>query len=328
MFIRFRGGLAAMGFLFLAASSAAQAATPCHLVQQASLDASLEHGRVTTTVDIDGRQTRLLIDTGADFGVFSSAVAEQLQMPRTIIRGATITDVSGRSAKYTVKAKLMTFGHFKVANVPFIAVDAWKESANGIDGSFGAAFLAAYDVEFDFAHGKMNLFEQNEACGDRIEYWSDELVTIPFKLDASTHIVIPVTLDGKQLTAMIDTGAPRTTLLSSAANRLFDRDLPDGSKEGSHTVGGFNGGSLATYRSHFGKLEVGGIAFNNVDIQIMQDRMSSFYRHDKSDFATVEIEENQQMKADLILGLTELSKLRLLIAYSQNKIYATAADAK
>ncbi len=195
-----------------------------------------------------------------------------------------------------------------------------------IDGAFSENYLAAYDVEFDFAQAKLNLFQQNEACGDRVVYWSDEFVEIPFKLDVSRHIIFPVKLDGRDVLAMLDAGAFTPSLDSMVAEHIFGLRPPTVSPEEEHRLSGANAArSIPAYEAKFGQLEMGGITFKNVAVKVIPDRNAATYDLDKARFGQPEIRSN--IKTDLTIGLKQLSALHLFIAFSQKKLYATSATA-
>ena len=191
------------------------------------------------------------------------------------------------------------------------------------DRIFGANFLAAYDVELDIPHGKLRLFSPNH-CQEDVVYWTRDYVAVPFVLDASLRAVMTVTLDGKNLHAMLDTGASQTILSAQTARHSFDIDpaaaaaKPDGEGHAG------SGATLDYYRHRFSDLDIGGVAFHNTELVIAPDKTSHIIR-DHHSYNAMQSETNEE--TSLIVGLHHLSRIRAYIAYDKRMLYISAADA-
>src|SRR5262249_42538222 len=92
------------------------------------------------------------------------------------------------------------------------------------DGLLGPDIMHQYDIEFDFAGGKFNMFLPLH-CPGNVVYWTrTAYATVPIKIGAGWHMTVTVTLDGKSVDAVIDSGSPRSMLTMEAANDLFGLD--------------------------------------------------------------------------------------------------------
>ncbi len=169
-------------------------------------------------------------------------------------------------------------------------------------GTLGPDFFLQYEVEFDFAAHKMNLFSQDH-CPGQVVYWThDPAAAIPFKLDEAGHIVVDATLDDHDIKAIIDTGATTSALKMAGAQSLFDLSpgSPGMTKISSNTATGGN------YKYTFKTLSLAGMNFNNPMIVLVGDANPA---------------------GQLLLGGHQLNKLHLFISYKEHLLYATAANA-
>ena len=70
---------------------------------------------------------------------------------------------------------------------------------NGLGGTLAPDILSAYDVEFDFANGKLNLYSPARCAGNPVYWTTRPHVEVPFRLDAAGHILLKVKLDDKDV---------------------------------------------------------------------------------------------------------------------------------
>jgi hypothetical protein len=192
------------------------------------------------------------------------------------------------------------------------------------DGIFGAAFLAAYDVELDLPHGKIRLFSQDH-CKGQVVYWTQDYAALPFTVDASLHAVLQATLDGHLLPTMLDTGATPSTLSAQTARRDFNFDPAAARVEPDGKVFGGSGISLPYYKHRFTNLNLGGVEFHNTEPEVIPDKLSHIFRdHQRLDASASE----QHLATVMTIGLHHLARIRAYIAYGERMIYISAGDAQ
>jgi hypothetical protein len=203
---------------------------------------------------------------------------------------------------------------------------AWMQSFPGVDGLIAPDVLTDYDAEFDFGGKTFRLFEHHP-CADRAVYWTGSYVVLPFTLTADGHVRVPVTLDGQNIYAILDTGAPISILSMQDARRMFGLD-PDSANLkvaqtrvsglwsnaflARHTYGvwDYPSKTVGTYTYPFHAITIGGLSVANPPIELAQGR--NFLGNDF---------------ASLLLGNDLLSHLHLTIAYREQKLYITDAEA-
>ena len=272
----------------------------CKPAPIAQLPMTLKYGHVTVPASVNGKEVTFGIDTGGPFSSLTLAAAHR------------VGNVGHRDD--------VRIGDVELSRVYM----AWMDSFPGVDGLIAPDVLSRYDAEFDFGDNMFRLFEPR-ACADRAAYGSGAV--IPFTLAGDGHVRIAVTLDGRKIYAILDTGSPISILSMRDAKSLFaiTRDSAD-IKAARTTVSGlWNNAFLANYTYGvwdypskavkaytypFKTIAMGAMSLADPPIELTEGR--NFLG---SDFAT------------LLLGNDVLSRFRLTIAYREQKLYIADAGA-
>jgi len=293
---------AALGLLFSMAAPAS-AAPACNLTLLASLDLDPAQlpDRATIQAAIEDSPETMIVDTGATQTMISDAVASRFQMHRIPISSHFLmTDYFGNRMDHVAVIPSLTTGNLHASDVHALIMTRDPGAA----GVLGPDLLLHYEVELDFAAKKMNLFAQDH-CPGQVVYWThDPVATVPLDIDLFGHIGLDVTLDGKTIHANIDTGAPVSAM--KWANAESDFGLTPQSPGMTKAPGGDPG---VFYR--FKSLMLGGIQVANPSVYITGGTNAS----------------GDPIKTNFLIGLRELSKLRVVISYKEKRLYATAPDA-
>lgn len=298
--------LVAAGFclaLFTRMAQAQQQAPDCRLRIIAALDMqTTPDGRVTVPVQLDGHEYRLMVDTGGYINTISPRVVRQEgYRPRTS-QGTTLRGMGTTLLTEYVKVKDLAIGPAHGKDFIFFVDDF-----EGLDqdGTLAPQILGAYDVDLDFAHGKLNLIYP-EHCPGRVVYWTQApAAVVPIQIEGKTHIRIPVTVDGKEINAILDTGALTSYTTMRAASRYLAIDEKDAALKSRGNVS-VNGMSGPVYNYPFQTLSFGDVTVNHPRVEIVSN----------------DVWDN---KTDLLLGIGILRQLHLYIAYKERKMYITPA---
>ena len=130
--------------------------------------------------------------------------------------------------------------------------------------------------------------------------WAGSYAEIDTGRSLADHLFFPVRIDGRQIIAIIDTGAQRTTLSTAAAQRLGVSEAIL-ARDRSITARGAAGEQLSFPRVHrFLSLEIGGEVMRGPELVV-------------ADIAPKD--------ADIVLGIDFLSSRRLWLSYGSQRIF-------
>jgi predicted aspartyl protease len=339
--------LLATAFMAAALPAAAAECGPLKLVT--SLDMIvLPSGRPAISVMIGDRPQILLVDTGSVSSQLSQNAVRELSLTTTLaLRGGGLRGDNGAISNYMVRLPSITIGNLRQEGAYFF-VSPEKNEPNDkrpaeFAGILASEFLQHFDVDFDFAANKLNLFSPDH-CAGQVVYWPAPAVAIvPMQIDAPERqpagqrrvlgaapvstgdiadggrIIFPMVLDGKRVNGKLDTGATITNINLDVARRVFNVDV---NAPGVEKVDQRDRGITANgYRSRFKTLEIEGVAVTNPVVDLLPDLQTGGVR------APPPIGSLLSRDApSLVLGMSTLSMLHVYIAYQERKLYITAAN--
>ncbi len=300
-----RKWLLAMALLVLAVRPAWAEDEKCQLVRIASLDMIPGAPHILVTASINGQPVTMMVDTGGYATAFTESKARQLGLPVDVEPDSGMIVYGGISLKHFTSFAGFTLGRMRAPRMTYpLLPDGFLPP--DVDGILSPDFLANFDLDFDFANGKLNLFSPDH-CEGRVVYWTKQPVSkIHLTRKDPVHITIPVTLDGHEIKALVDTGGGGSAVMSlDTAEDLFD--LKDDDPKLAH-VPGPNG--IRTARHYpFKQLSFGDVVVNNPQIVLVPDRDARMGPE----------------APDMIIGISILRQLHLYIAYKEKYIYVSAA---
>jgi hypothetical protein len=271
----------------------------------------------TIPVSLNGVEKHFLFDTGGAFPQVASAVVDELKLPRRESR-LKLYSVDGlKSEKYAL------IDQFKLGNFPpFDYPMQIAPAAGRYDGIFTPVMLRAFDFEMDFAARKINIMSADH-CEGHVIYWpAKDLAVVPISV-RNNHFTVPVSLDGHDFRAIIDTGAAISFLRLDIAHYVFGL-TPD--SPGMKAAGHVNGNSAAVfYQYPFKSLSFEGVIVTNPRIGIMDDFASR--KAEDAFIGSDPLARNDSVRmSDVIIGMDVLSKLHLYLAQKEGKLYLTEAS--
>ncbi len=292
---------AAFGFV------SAQADDCPALKRLASIDLNMAAPFPLVPVEIAGAQKLMVLAPGEPLSTLSEQTAADLNL--TPHMSKLMISQFGKSDQRMVMAR-MKLGNMNGASIRFLVdTDLRDHGMNGkVAGILAADILSNFDVAIDFSTGKMDLFEHYQCAGKAVYWPHSTTVIVPFRrqitmlpVPLQTMIVTPQ-LDGKPLTAIVDTSAVHSTMSTATAANLF------GIKSDAQTT-------VHKFRS----LRFGEVSIPDPEIQIVSDTRPRDLTVTGSNIATRGSELN------LVLGMDVLRQLHMYIAYRDEKLYLTPA---
>jgi predicted aspartyl protease len=302
--------LLALAWLHPNATFAADTAScSLKLVNTVPIKMAHEGRRAIVPVTINGTQKQFLLDTGGYATQISAGAAEELKLPVTE-SDVKMLDLYGNASARAAIVDTFVLGRLgdKNTRMPILTF-ADNELYSGL---LAADYMGNFDVELDFAGGKMNYFSRDH-CAGKVVYWPAAAVAIVPMRFADHQLNLNVSLDGHPFKALIDTGAPDTTLSMAEAKRVFDITAEDRNKAFEHV---------------FQKLSFEGLEVGNPHIDVLPDKVGS--KDPNNNFVTGSrihrVDDADAGDPVMLIGMNILSKLHLYIAFSENKIYITPAS--
>lgn len=199
-------------------------AEACTLVKIAELHVTIENNRILIPGEMAGHKVKFLFDTSYPASLITANTARSLGIP---VR-------SFGQAEQTPQGVFVSREDVGLANLHGFSLDGYEGSDDievgvfspgdnfgGPDvlGVLGSDFWGGYDVEIDLQHNLIKLFHAKGCDGHNLAYWgSDYNVIAPVQYGARTEVKIK--LNGQNITAIIDSGSPHSTITERAAHRL------------------------------------------------------------------------------------------------------------
>jgi predicted aspartyl protease len=277
------------------------AATGCSAKRIGEISVATLNGVPFVTLLANGVPVTLLLDTGAERTVLTPASAQRVgaQPPRVEF------DRRLRGIGGTLPIREVELQRFTIGGVPI----PWRRIAvapttlptlffGPLDGVLGADALSYFNVDIDLSRHRMILHDQ-PPCRDVAPDWAEPYVGIATGRSAAEHLFFPVRLDGREIIAIIDTGARISTLTSKAALALGVSDAVL-SGDRSITVRGAAGELVAARIHRFSRVEVAGDAIRDPELIV----------------ANLNLRD-----ADLVLGFDFISSRRVWLSYGSRRIF-------
>lgn len=249
---------------------------------------------------IKGQPATFVLDTGAVAVVLTQPALRRLGLAIDARTISTVTGVGGTAQTAAGRLEAMRIGDLEVPDHKAIVLPPGSAlSAGGIDGLFGVSVLSVFEVELDLPQRRVTLYA-GRLCPDTLApAWAARATVLDASRSERGRFVVPVTLDGKVLNALVDTGAGRTFVARDAAAgigvtpEILARD-PQLAVNGA-------GPAAATMAAHrFGAVEIAG------------DRFEGPVFH---------VGERVEPGIDMILGADYLAGRRLWLSYARRRVF-------
>ena len=290
-----------LGGLFAAAADAAP--KNCQLTLVMSLDVAFDNGGLLANAKINGRDIRLLVDTGG-YSTIKKSIADELKLKKFGTGYTEFTDSSGKTIRDEIEIQSFSIGGFEFKNRVFLAAIDPALAGGKIDGTIGADFLINFDIEVDFLHRKVNLFSKDH-CKDPGPYWTTDYASIPMSI-IDQHILFPTTINGKKVATLLDTGTSLSALAGEVDCRLSEkapgRKYPELRK--------------------FDEINIEDISIRNTDILVETKYcIDSFWPNIRS-------YDGRPEYHPFTIGINQLQSMRIYIDYADKILYLSGAEAK
>ncbi len=285
----------------LPAAAQAQAATPkCRYLEVGTLPLSYTgpHLELTTRGTINGSPATMLVDTGAFDTVLTSTgvTARKLSLRAS---GNSARGVGGETRIYLVGVDEFSVGPARSGQTWMPVLTEFGVPPD-YDAIIGAPLLLQADVELSLATKQLRFFRPANCDGVSLAYWDEGAMSIPFdvKHARSPNPHFTVLVNGKKMSAMIDTGAASSAIGLKAARRAgLTLDAPGVTRASDST--GIGSRRVAGWNTTFATFQIGDELVRNAEVGVI----------------------DWDGQVDVLLGADFLRAHRVLFAMSQQKLY-------
>jgi predicted aspartyl protease len=170
-----------------------------------------------------------------------------------------------------------------------------------IDGLLGRDFLSLFDLDLDFPRQTLTIYDVND-CTGRFLPWTQPYLSVAIEHQTGNALVVPLTLDGVRLRALLDSGASRSLVAAPGMAHLglgFDRLQRDPNQ----IISGMGPHTVTMWQHKFRELQVGSEGFADPVFLV----------------APVQL----QPISDMLLGADWLLGRRVWISYATDQLFAT-----
>jgi predicted aspartyl protease len=275
----------------------------CSITKAADVPLRMERGLVVAPATIEDSAVSLLIDTGAEASMVTPAAVTTLHLQRDSHNSTTLRGTGGNIT--TQNARLQSFGIGGMVLMDQITTVGSMGQAVGAplraSGLLGADWLSDFDVDFDLPRQMMTLYRVQGCDGDYVP-WQGPRTSIPVGLYGSGLVLLPATLEGQGVTAVLDSGAESSVMSEATAARVGVDAAAMAHDPAGHGIG-VDGIPTELHRHRFGDLQVGAEHFQNI---------------------TIAVTRLHNTPADMLLGLDWLRSHRVWIAYAARRVFVQA----
>jgi predicted aspartyl protease len=274
---------------------AAAEAPKCKLVRVAEWLLRNEYYSPVVDGAINGQKVRVLLDTGAAHTMIRRSAVRRLELVPTQVAGQPNTE--------SVHISELRIGK-SVRNGWNVQVAGQDDFGDDTAIVLGNDYLQQFDVEFDFQSNAVRVYRAMECERARLAYWARAL-EVP--LEQGDKVRLAITINGKPVRALLDSGAGRSLLGMAEAAKLGVTPQSPGTIPAG-CVGGFGKNAVDSWTAQFESFAIGEEVIHNPRI-----RFADLSQH------------AADAQTEMLLGADFLHSHRVLIARSQGKLYFTYA---
>jgi tetratricopeptide (TPR) repeat protein/predicted aspartyl protease len=290
-----------------AVSIAQPAGAVCNLGLIAELPLTRSGGDSEIQVKINGADAKMIIDTGAFFSVVTPAAAARLKMPPTTQEyDMRMVGVGGTTSRVSVRlARDLNIAGAQMHNVDF---ELGETELGDADGLLGQNLLAFPEVEYDLGHDVMRFFKPNGCVTEPLAYWatSQPYSAVDIETHSRTqlaHISGYALINGVRMRVDFDTGSPTSIITLAAAAQAGVKPFDPGVFPAGKTSGIAKNSEIQVWNAPFASFKLGDEEIKNVRLFIGPLGLGD--------------------SADMLLGGDFFRTHRVLVSYTQNKLYFT-----
>jgi hypothetical protein len=333
-----RSAIAVLALSCAASAAWADDCGPLKLI--ASLETtpiSSDNSGFTVQAKLNDTLTPMLVSTGSLISTLDQSAVNTLGLHAVANSSVILVQDRKQSSESFVEVADFRLGAIHVPRMQF-EVPPDSNAARKWSGILGSDLLSVYDLEINPSGHQLNFFAKDH-CPGHVLYWKPTaLAVLPFRTQLPTanntrtgfnlyfqrgaKIYVPVKLDGHDVEASISTLSQYSSMSASMAKFVFGvtpespGSTPESSSDPQH----------AGFIHVFPSMTFDTVTVTNARVRIYPDPDVSnadvFKRTD-----TRLRQSTGYFTESMSIGMDVLRRLRMFVAFSENKLYITPATA-
>lgn len=305
-----------LAVLLAGAGRAADAAeSKCRMLQIGELPITLEGGQITVAAEINGEQTRMVVDTGSVATILFRPSALRLGLTPHSMLGVKSYGVGGEDRAEEARVNTLQVGNLVAKNVDLLVTGGL--SSKDVQGLLGAGFLLQSDVEFDVPEGKLRFFKPMNCVGDQVVYWGAAYAVRPIINLNSMQIEVMAMLNGVTMRAVMDSGASTSVVSFAGAAKAGVTPATQGVATSGSLVG-IGPKAVASDVAVFSTFTFGDETIRNVHLRLADLFYAAKTIETGSNVPSPAIDE-----AQMTLGADFFGSHRVYVSRGQSKVYVS-----
>jgi hypothetical protein len=291
--------------LFLALLLPAAASAACVVEARATIPLQAAPVGITLPVEVNGITATFILDTGAERSVVTGEAVQRLGLARDEWVGTTMGGVGGVDRRPNADPRSLSLGGIPLVRRTLshdhsltVGILPGARDAT-VDGLLGRDYLSLFDLDLDLPAHRLTLY-QVDGCAGRFLPWSGRYTAIPVTIPLGDAILLPVTVDGKPLRAMLDSGASSSFLAAPGMFKL-GLDQANLSNDPASQVSGLGPRVVVVHRHRFATLTVGNQTVQTPSLWVEPIRLSPI--------------------VDMLLGADWLTGRRVWISFATKQLF-------
>jgi hypothetical protein len=277
----------------------------CVVANKATIPLHVTGGQITLPVEVNGLTATFVLDTGAARSVVTAEAVQRLGLARDEWVGTTMGGVGGIDRRPNADPRSLALGGVPLVRRTLnhdhsltVGMLPGAQRAS-IDGLLGRDYLALFDLDLDLPGRRLTLY-QVSFCAGRFLPWPSHYVSIPIDTPIGEAIVLPVSIDGRPLRAMLDSGAS-ASLLAAPGMYKMGLDQAKLAADPSDRISGLGSRVVTVHRHRFSALAVGNQTIASPSLWVEPIRLSPI--------------------VDMLLGVDWLTGRRIWISFTTRQLF-------
>jgi hypothetical protein len=281
----------------------------CEIDKKATIALADTGGVITVPVEVNGITATFVLDTGAERSIVTEEAVHHLGLVRDEWVDTSMRGVGGIERRPNANPRSLTLGgiplvrrtlnhdtSLTVGIVPRTHIGSFV-----IDGFLGRDFLSLFDLDLDVPNRRLTLYYVQD-CAGRFLPWQSGYTALPVTFPAKDALVLPVTLDGMPLRALLDTGASASMVGATGLFRLGLQPAALGDDPAEQATG-LGSHAITLHQHRFRSLQVGGQEIVSPVIWVAKVPLRPI--------------------VDMLLGADWLAKRRIWISFTTHQLFVS-----